>query len=200
MTISEADIRRRLAAFQSRPPVDPYPPEALRGHPRPAGVLIPLLRERGEWRLLFIHRAVNDHDPHSGQVAFPGGQQESGDPTAVAAALREAEEELGLPAEAVSVLGVLPLHRTITNFWITPVVGRIPWPFELRLSAAEVTRAFTVPLTWLSDPAHRETRTRRLGAGLPVMQMIFFQPYEGEIVWGATARMVMTLLQALGQV
>ncbi len=195
-SLTAAEIRRRLAAL---PPtsVNPYPEEALPGQPRPAAVLVPLLQQRGAWHVLFIHRAANHHDPHSGQVAFPGGQQEPGDATLVATALRETEEELGLPPQEVEVLGALPPHRTVTNFCVTPVVGRIPWPLPLRPAPAEVSRAFTVPLTWLADPAHRETRARRLRADLPPIQAVFFQPYEGEIIWGATARMVLTLLKAL---
>ncbi len=195
----EEDIRRRLAAFPGAP-VDPYPGKALRGQPRPAAVLIPLFRHAGAWHTLFIHRAPHPHDPHSGQVAFPGGQKEPGDPSLIATALRETEEELGLPPQAVRVLGALPQHRTVSNFWVTPVVGSIPWPLPLHLSENEVTRAFAVPLAWLRDPAHRETHTRHLGPGLPTISTIFFQPYEGEVIWGATARMVLTLLQALGLV
>ena len=160
-------------------------------------MLVPLLQRAGEWHVLFIHRAANHHDPHSGQVAFPGGRQEPGDATLVATALRETEEELGLPPQEVEVLGALPPHRTVTNFCVTPVVGCIPWSLPLRPAPAEVSRAFTVPLTWLADPAHREIRARRLRADLPPIQAIFFQPYEGEIIWGATARMVLTLLKAL---
>ncbi len=194
---NEEDIRRRLAAFH-RPPVDPYPRAALAGQPRPAAVLIPLFRQAGEWHTLFIHRTAPPHDPHGGQVAFPGGQQEPADPSPAATARREAEEEIGLPPQAVRVLGMLPPHRTVSNFWITPVVGGIPWPLTLHLSENEVVRAFAVPLAWLRDPAHRTHRTRSLGPGMPMIRSIFFQPYEGEIIWGATARMVLTLLEALG--
>ncbi|HFC09642.1 MAG TPA: CoA pyrophosphatase [Chloroflexi bacterium] len=193
----EDDIRRRLAAYR-HPPVDPYPEAALPGRPRPAAVLIPLFQHEGAWHTLFIHRAPHPHDPHSGQVAFPGGQQERTDPTLVATALRETEEELGLPPHAVRVLGTLPRHRTVSNFWITPVVGGIPWPLPLHPSQSEVVRFFVVPLAWLRDPAHRETRTRHLGPGLPPISTTFFQPYEGEVIWGATARIVLTLLKALG--
>ncbi len=190
------EIRRRLQNFQ-HPPVDPYPQEALPGTPRAAAVLAPLLQEGGEWHLLFIHRATNGHDPHSGQVAFPGGQAEPDDPSPVHTALRETAEEIGLPPEAVTVLGALPPHRTVTNFWVTPVVGHIPWPAPLRPTETEVTRVFTVPLGWLAEPSHRETHIRRLSPDWPPVHAIYFQPYEGEVIWGATARMVLTLLKAL---
>ena len=193
----EEDIRRRLAAFR-RPPVDPYANWPLPGRPRSAAVLVPLFRQEGAWHTLFIHRAPHPHDPHSGQVAFPGGQQEPRDLSPVATALRETEEELGLSPRAVRVLGTLPPHRTVSNFWVTPVVGGIPWPLPLRLSKDEVVRAFAVPLAWLRNPAHRQTRTRYLRPDLPAVSSIFFQPYEGEVIWGATARMVLTLLEALG--
>ncbi len=195
---TEETIRARLQAFQ-RPPVSPYPEAGLPGKPRPAAVLVPMFWDGEDWRLLFIRRAANDNDPHSGQVAFPGGRTEPDDPSPVHTALREAEEEIGLAADDVRVLGALPLHRTVTNFWVTPVVGRLRWPLRLTPSADEVTRVFTVPLTWLRDPSHRETRERRLGAHLPVVKATFFQPYQGEVIWGATARMVLTLLDALKQ-
>ncbi len=196
--LTPEEIRRRLEAF---PPqvVNPYPEEHLPGRPRHAGVLLPLLPQPEGWHLLFIRRTVNDHDPHSGEVSFPGGQAEPDDPSPVHTALRETEEELGLPSEQVTVLGSLPLHRTASNFWVAPVVALLPQPLALSPSPAEVARVFTVPLAWLADPAHRETRPRVVLPHLPPVQAVFFQPYQGEVIWGATARMVLTLLRALGQ-
>ena len=190
-------IRTRLQAFR-RPPVSPYPESDLPGVPRPAAVLVPLFWKNGDWHLLFIRRTINPRDPHSGQVAFPGGRAEPSDPTPTHTALREAEEEIGLSAGDVTVLGTLPLHRTVTNFWVTPVVGRLRWPLRLTPSVDEVTRIFTVPLSWLQEPSHREIRVRPLGTGLPAVKTTFFQPYQGEVIWGATARMVLTLLDVLG--
>jgi len=194
--LDENAIRTRLQAFR-RPPLSPYDEDALPGAPRPAAVLVPMFWDGGDWQLLFIRRTINHRDPHSGQVAFPGGRADPDDLTPMHTALREANEEIGLAAEDVDVLGVLPLHRTASNFWVAPVVGRLRWPVQLTPSPDEVARIFTVPLGWLSNPAHREIRTRVLGDGLPTVQATFFQPYQGEVIWGATARMVLTLLEAL---
>jgi len=195
--LSEQRLRQALARAQRWPPVNPYPEALFPTAAKPAAVLVPLVQAPDGWRLLFIRRTVNHRDPHSGQVAFPGGQQEPTDPSPEATALREAEEEIGLSPAQVMVWGRLPRHRTLTNFSIVPVVGRVPWPLNLRPAREEVTHVFTVPLTWLRDPRHWETRAQPLPQG-GVAQMVYFHPYDGEVIWGATARMVVTLLQVLG--
>ena len=195
--LDEATIQRRLAQAAAYPPDDPYPRALFRGAPRQAAVLIPLLREGGRWHVLFIHRAANPHDPHSGQVSFPGGQCEDGETTPEAAALRETREELGVPPEAVRLLGRMPRQRTISNYWVTPVVGVLAWPLALHPSADEVERAFWVPLEWLADPGHYEVRWRSLPPPLPPLPVVYYQPYQGEIIWGATARMVVRLMHIL---
>ncbi|NPA93006.1 MAG: CoA pyrophosphatase [Chloroflexi bacterium] len=190
-------IRTALAAAQQKPPVDPYPAHWFAAPAKPAAVLVPLLQADDGWRLLFIRRATNEHDPHSGQVAFPGGQQEPADPNPEATALREAEEEIGLHPSHVTLWGRLPRHRTLTNFSIVPVVGQVPWPLDLRLAQEEVTHIFTVPLAWLRQPEHWDVRVRRLKTGEEA-RLVYFRPYQGEVIWGATARIVVTLLQVLG--
>lgn len=176
------------------------------GHDRPlvsssgwkrAAVLVPLVATADGWHLLFIKRSDTVQD-HKGQVAFPGGAVEPGDKDLETTALRETQEEIGLAPEGVEVLGRLPDFLTITNFWITPVVGKIQWPFVMKLSAEEVSRVFTMPLCWLADPANREERLWRFPDGRSD-RVIFFAPYEGEQLWGATARMTVTLLNILGQ-
>jgi len=190
--LTPEEIARRLAALNGEAEINPYGLEAKRD----AAVLVPLLRAEGEWRLLFIHRAANQHDPHSGQVSFPGGSYEEGDHDYIATACREAEEEIGVPAEAVQVLGTLPRHCTVTGYCIAPVVGKIPWPYPLRLSKEEVVRAFTVPLRWLAAIENRTLREYEIPRYGRVRSW-FYRPYDGEVIWGATARMVDTLVRAL---
>ncbi len=195
-TLSEADIQRRLAAAAHQAPDNPYPVVLFQGAPRPAAVLIPFLRERGAWHLLFIRRTRMPHDPHSGQVAFPGGRMERDEHDPVQVALREAEEEVGIAPEAVRVLGALPRQRTITNYEVTPVVGVIPWPYPVRRAVEEVARVFLVPLAWLADPRNWEVRRRHL-PGRASVPVVYYRPYDGEVIWGATGRMVVRLIRIL---
>ena len=121
---------------------------------RHAAVLVPLLFEAGEWRLLFIRRATNDRDRHSGQVAFPGGAREPLDRNDVHTALREAHEEIGLTPGRVRVLGTLGAYVTISRYRVVPVVAVIDGTHSLVLQASEVARAFTIPLPWLRERRH----------------------------------------------
>lgn len=160
---------------------------------RKAAVLVPLLRHDGEWHLLFIRRSAEVQD-HKGQVAFPGGSIEPEDLDVQAAALRETWEEIGLAPEAIRVIGRLPARSTITGFHITPVVGVIPWPFVVRMQASEVSRVFTIPLHWLSQPKNhwQEEVIRPNGAREAVY---YFEKYDGELLWGITAAMTLQLLE-----
>ncbi len=199
MRLSEATIQRRLAeAPRYLPPESPYPFTISDDPPRPAAVLIPLLRKAGAWHLLFIRRTRAPHDRHGGQVAFPGGRCDPGDPDAKAAALREAEEEIGLHPQDVRLLGLLRPMLTITNYRVTPVVGAMPWPYPLRPQPEEVSRIFTIPLTWLADPANRRVELRQPNPLTRPVPVIYFHPYDDEILWGASARMTLLLLEALG--
>jgi len=199
MNLSEKEIARRLAlAPTDSLPESPYPLRISETPPHPAAVLIPFLRQGTEWQLLFIRRAHHPHDRHGGQVAFPGGRCNPEDPDATSVALREAQEEVGLHPQDVRVLGRLRDMLTITNYRVTPIVGAIPWPYNLRPQPEEVSRIITIPLAWPADPAHRETKQRHFqqqGQRFPVIQ---YQPYDGEILWGASARMTLLLLEVLG--
>ena len=195
--LSETYIRQRLRQAAHYPPDDPYPRGILNTRPRTAAVLVPLVHQGGRWHLLFIRRAANPHDPHSGQVAFPGGGSEDGDGDPETTALRETQEELGIAPQAVRLLGRMPPQRTISNYWVTPVVGVIAWPLALRPATSEVTRAFLVPLRWLADPANYEVRLRQLPRPYLPLPVVYYHPYHGEIIWGATARMVVRLIHIL---
>jgi 8-oxo-dGTP pyrophosphatase MutT (NUDIX family) len=195
--LTEIDIINRLAKFPKQELSNPYPPGLLADEPRHAAVLIPLLQDKNRWHVLFIHRTANQHDPHSGQVAFPGGASESGDPSPEATALRETEEEIGLKSEDVMILGRLRDYLTITSYQVTPVVARIPWPYHLKLAHDEVSRVFSIPLNWLADPANHEVKDRKLPPPYDSIPVIYFKPYDNEILWGASARFTLGLLDQL---
>lgn len=202
--LSAQEIAARLAkALSEQEGIDescgsfPYPSDLLPDAPRPAAVLIPLLRQDGAWHVLFTRRHAHLAE-HSGQVAFPGGRADPGDGSPEGTALREAEEEIGVAPQDVRVLGRLEPFRTITNYCVTPVVGEVPWPYPLRLSPVEVSRAFTIPLGWLADPSHFEERQRELPPPFGVVGVIYFDAYHNEVLWGASARFTLRLLRVLG--
>lgn len=195
--LSEAFIVQRLQT-QALPAVDgAMDGPALTGatHLRPAAVLIPMIWDGGQWNLLFTRRTEHLAS-HKGQVSFPGGASEPEDNTPETTALREAYEEIGLEPENVQVFGRLVSRPTVSHFIVTPVVGRIRWPKEFTPSPQEVSRIFTIPLAWLADPAHREERPRTLPNGYHE-KVIYYEPYDGEILWGASARITVDLLRVL---
>jgi 8-oxo-dGTP pyrophosphatase MutT (NUDIX family) len=130
-------------------------------------------------------------------VAFPGGAFDRGDHDAVSTALREADEELGLHPTDVHVLGCLMDFITITGYRVTPVVAAIPWPYQLVPETKEVSRAFTIPLDWLADPIHHQERPRPLPSPYQPVSVIYFEPYDGETLWGASARFTLELINIL---
>jgi 8-oxo-dGTP pyrophosphatase MutT (NUDIX family) len=158
-----------------------------------AAVLVPLVWHEDEWHLLFTRR-TDRVESHKGQVSFPGGACDEGEKTPEETALREAEEEIGIQPDDIKVLGRLANLVTITYFRVTPVVGIIRWPAVFRLGEHEVARVFTMPLAWLANPSNRWQfelpGTRRT--------LIAFHPYDGELLWGATARMTVDFLTVLG--
>ena len=161
-----------------------------------AAVLIPFVKFQQQWHLVFIRRASHDSDLHSGQVAFAGGKYEEFDENLQMTALREAHEEIGLTPEDVTILGTLNYHHSISRFRITPVVAHIPWPYELILDGLEVARVFTIPLNWLANPAHHQIRQHKHEKTEP-FPVVYFDEYDGELLWGATARMTLSLISLL---
>jgi len=195
-TLTTAEIQQRL---QSAPPVEELEemiPD-LSGDPRPAAVLLPLFRRQGQWRLLFIRRALNHKDRHSGEVAFPGGGVEANDPHPTGTALREAQEEIGLEPDRVELLGQLPAFRTSSNYLVNPVVGHIPWPLPLRADPQEVARIFSIPLEWLARPDNHQVRPWQAPGHPNPRPVAFFEPYDGERLWGVSARITLSLVRCL---
>lgn len=162
---------------------------------RPAAVLVPLYLHDNEWHVLFTLR-TEQVETHKGQVSFPGGRVDLGDRDRVETALREAEEEIGLRREHVTVLGQLDELLTVTQYHITPVVGVFTWPYEFVLSLNELSVVFGAPLRWLADPANLEIKLREPMVPGPQIPVYYFH-YGGYTIWGATARMLLNLIQVL---
>lgn len=194
---TELEISRRLALASFLTENKDYSVGWLPGTSRPAAVLIPFLRVSNEWHILFTRRTEKVAD-HKGQVAFPGGSVDPGDPSPEFTALREAEEEIGLHGEDVRVLGRMQELQTTTNYRITPVVGTIPWPYPLELATDEVSRTFTIPLNWLADPTHHEICSRFLPSSSTPLPVIYFKTYHDELLWGVSAQITVNLLITLG--
>lgn len=158
-----------------------------------ASVLVPLYVAQSELWVLLTRRA--DSLPHhAGQIAFPGGAVEEGDEDEVATALREADEEIGIPAEKVLVLGQLDDLATPTGFLISPVVGAIPFPFEIKPAAHEVEAVLTVPFSFLANPEMVEQQVFEVDGGRVVAPVYH---YRGQRVWGATAKIIGNLVERL---
>ena len=202
MAITPAQLR---AAFAALPPgadpalgqvtevVDePIPPEIrdrLQTGRRPAAVLVPVLgAEQGALRLLLTQRTDHLRD-HAGQISFPGGGLKSGE-TSLEAALREAEEEVGLARSAVEIFGEMPRYHTGTGFNVSPMVAFVAPGARLAPDPGEVAEIFEAPLDFLVDPRNfrQETRYYR-GAWRSFLAV----PWAGRYIWGATAGMLVQL-------
>ena len=158
-----------------------------------AAVLMPIVDHPAGMTVIFTKR-TSHLKAHSGQVSFPGGRAEPEDPTPEFTALREAQEEIGLPMEHVEVLARLPDYHTRTGFRVTPVVGLLTPPLVLTPDPREVEYTFEVPLAFLLDPRNHHRQTREIQGqtvGYYVMQ------YEDRTIWGATAGMLVNLYRYL---
>jgi 8-oxo-dGTP pyrophosphatase MutT (NUDIX family) len=159
---------------------------------RPAAVLVPIV-DRPELTVLLTQRAAHLKN-HAAQISFPGGRLERDNESHVEAALRETEEEIGLPRSYVRVLGFLESHLVFTGFHVVPVVGLVQPGFTLLPDPKEVADVFEVPLNHLLDAANHGTRTRHVAGGI---LHIYDIPYGERAIWGATAGMVMSLYRLL---
>lgn len=158
---------------------------------RPASVLIPLQMVQGQAELILTKRSARLKH-HPGQIAFPGGKQDDGDGSAAAAALREAQEEIGLPPALVQILGELPCHETVTGFVITPVLGYVRDTFEEIAEVGEVDEIFHVPLDHVTNPANFRVEARRWQGRRRYFYAVPYGPYY---IWGATARILRALAE-----
>jgi 8-oxo-dGTP pyrophosphatase MutT (NUDIX family) len=167
--------------------------ERATGTLRLASVLVPLIDRPAGVSVLLTERTRHLTN-HAGQIAFPGGRQEPGDIDEIDAALRETEEEIGLPRAFVRVIGRLDTCVTGTLYSITPIVGLIRPPFPLRPDPHEVADVFEVPLSFVADPVNHERRSRVYEGRLRYFYVI---PFEQRYIWGATAGMLVNLARLL---
>lgn len=158
-----------------------------------AAVLVPLVNRPQGVQLLLTQRTAHLRD-HGGQVSFPGGRVEPEDPDREATALREMEEEVGIAASRVTLLGRLPGYEIPSGFRITPVVGWLEPPFELVPDAFEVADVFEAPLAHFLDPANYQRREYRFRGRHRHYLAI---PWAGRYIWGATAGMLYSLCRML---
>lgn len=170
-------------------PDNPGPDDGL---PMPAAVLVPIV-DRPEPGVILTVR-TDTVRRHAGQIAFPGGRIDPEDDGPVAAALREAEEEIGLPRGKVQVIGTADRYRTITGFDVTPVLGLVPPGLQFTLQPAEVAAVFEAPLRFLLEPRHHQIRT----VDWEGRERRYFEiVWEGQRIWGATAAMIVNLARRL---
>ncbi len=197
MEISEGLISERLrlaeAGARSSSRGDAQTEHVTDARFKCAAVLVPLVVATDGWHLLYTRR-TDRVESHKGQVSFPGGACDAGETSPEQTALREAQEEVGIDPAGVRVLGRLADMLTITNFRVTPVVGVIRWPTVFRLGEDEVERVFTIPLEWLADRGNRWEFYMPGRKG----RVISYHPYDGELLWGATAQMTVDFLTVLG--
>jgi 8-oxo-dGTP pyrophosphatase MutT (NUDIX family) len=195
MTLTESDIAQKLGeAEKKNGGSDVYAEMAIQPDTllKCAAVLVPLAKYDDEWHLLFTRR-TDRVESHKGQVSFPGGACDDGETTPEQTALREAEEEIGMNPEHVTMLGRLTQMVTVSSFRVSPIVGVIPWPYAFKVAGIEVARIFTIPLLWLANRnnywefiMHDSERS-----------LIAYHPYDGELLWGATARMTVNFLKTI---
>jgi 8-oxo-dGTP pyrophosphatase MutT (NUDIX family) len=159
---------------------------------RPAAVLIPVV-DHPQPTVLLTQRSVHLNE-HAGQISFPGGKIDPTDASPLDAALREAEEEIGLAREFVDPIGYLDLYGTSFGFRILPTVARVRPGFKLRISAAEVDDAFEVPLAFLMDPANHQLHSKQFRG---VERHYYAMPYEERYIWGATAGILRVLYERI---
>ena len=159
--------------------------------PVPAAVLGPLIEREDDLTVLLTQRATQMRN-HAGQISFPGGRIELSDDGPREAALREAQEEIGLDPSFVNVVGYLPDHVIVSGFLVTPVVEIVQPGFELLLDSGEVESTFEVPVSFLFDPQNHRTRRRRIGTSEREIDVIDI-PFGKHDIWGATAGMIFTL-------
>jgi 8-oxo-dGTP pyrophosphatase MutT (NUDIX family) len=185
------DIRGRLS--RPWPAREPGTGETGSGPLRKAAVLIPLyVKDHVLWTLFTKRTDQVEH--HKGQISFPGGRHDEGDEDLWTTALRETEEEIGVPRGRVRLLGALPKIVTVTDFEVSPFVGAIPYPVDFTLHAGEVESIIEIPVPYLLDPMVVEERPMtRMGREVTVL----VYHYRGHAIWGATARILADLLEAL---
>jgi 8-oxo-dGTP pyrophosphatase MutT (NUDIX family) len=176
-------------AFSDHAIAGMQPDSATLAAARPAAVLVPLMARASGATLLLTQRSSLLRQ-HSGQIAFPGGKIDADDASPLEAALREAEEEIGLDRDHIAPLGYLAPYFSTTGFRITPVVALVSPEASFRLNAAEVSDIFETPLSFLMNPANHQTHEREWKGQ---MRRYFAMPHEDRYIWGVTAGIIRML-------
>jgi 8-oxo-dGTP pyrophosphatase MutT (NUDIX family) len=178
----------------------PWPERSLAATPsgsgrpiREAAVLVPLYVRDKELFTLFTER-TDQVEHHKGQISFPGGGKEPQDATLWHTAVRESEEEIGVPRQSVQLLGALPRLVTVTDFEVHPFVGAIPYPMTFAPHEREVKSIIEIPVAYLLDPQVVEERPVKW-KGKDILTLVY--PYRGHAIWGATARILADFLTVL---
>ena len=157
---------------------------------RPAAVLIPIV-DHAQPTVLLTQRAAHLND-HAGQISFPGGKIDATDASPLDAALREAEEEIGLDREFIDPIGYLDLYATGFGFRILPTLARVKPGFKLRINETEVDDAFEVPLAFLMDPANHQLHSKEFRG---MERSYYAMPFAERYIWGATAGILRVLYE-----
>lgn len=190
MNLSVDELAERIVSVLATHPRREYDRPGLRR----AAVLLPLIVSDGRVHVLLTKR-TDTVEHHKGQVSLPGGSTDAGDADAVATALRETEEELGIPPHRVRVLGILDDVPTfVSGFVVTPVVGIIPHPLDLRISSHEIAEILIVPLDTFADPTKVRVEERERDGER--VQLLFYQ-HETHEIWGATARILRNFIDTV---
>jgi 8-oxo-dGTP pyrophosphatase MutT (NUDIX family) len=175
--------------------LDPVMQKIAAIHPiRPAAVLVPVI-DRDQPMVLLTQRTAHLKD-HAGQISFPGGKIEAIDASPAAAAIREAEEEIGLPPRLVEPLGYLDLYLTTLGYRIVPTLARVLPDFQLRLNREEVEDAFEVPLAFLMTPENHQRHSRDWNG---MTRSFYAMPFGERYIWGATAGILRNLYERIYQ-
>lgn len=162
---------------------------------RDAAVLIPIIAGSNGLEVIFTKRSTAMRN-HPGQISFPGGKQDASDTSFVHTALREAEEEIGLPQIDVTIIGALPKHETVTSFLVHPYVALVPSDFKSKILTNEVAEIFSAPLDHLLQPSNYVIEGRMWQGQ---RRQYFIVPYGPYYIWGATARMLRMFADIMDQ-
>lgn len=182
----EKEFLTRFHHLRKVVPEQDYP---LRNAGKPAGVLIPIIKNPTQLSILLTKRAAHLKH-HPGQISFPGGRQEDSDIDAIGAAIRETKEEIGIHADQIEIIGTLPMFRTISGYEMVPVVGTVENNIPLSLDHNEVEAAFEVPLMHVLDRKNHFVHWIKRGNG---RYPVYFIPANNTYIWGATAAILRNL-------
>lgn len=158
---------------------------------RSAAVLIAICNVGGQQSIFLTKRAAH-LNAHPGQISFPGGKQDATDPSLIHTALREANEEVGLPHSRVEIVGSMPPHSTVTRFDVSPIVGWVDHDWDVLIDPAEVAEGFHAPVSHVLNPANYRVEGRHW---MGQRRNYYAVPYGPYYIWGATARMLYALSQ-----